>query len=538
MSDAPMICHWQADTRTLHLRGALGAWRLRLWPAPTLDAVLAPTTGYAPPLHLDLAELPCVSAELAGLVAALRSVPLGVRRCVARFAPPHEQLFGLQLLDAVPEVRSLLEAVPSLGRALLATWRLAGDRAALSGCLRAERGRAQTRAVLRFLGLSDAMAMVKAVQKVRDPHRWTIHTLTDLDAWLRAAPKTVQHLPDLRRGQVAAWRAARDAGVGELLRPGFFTALPVPLADPVVAGLPGVFALLRRAGEDAPRIRRPVRSAAELGERVFAAISLQGGVVASVPPVGPDGGVLSPVHPPPWIRPLGTPAALAAEGQEMRHCLGQPAYLSDLREGRGYGYAVAHEAGRATAWVRPTERPGIVALVDLQGPEDVEPDPALRSAVQAWLDAHCAWAAHALHGGPVPTGSCVPVPDAARSFVRGHAGGVEDLLPVLLGIAAPEEEAPAPSAALDARPDPWWTLSLERALHENLHHLAQDAVLLREELAGLVHGLRGLTAPGPDEQDAILLDFARCAVLFEQALATEAGDLADLVEAGIDPPTP
>ena len=90
MSDAPMICHWQADTRTLHLRGALGAWRLRPWPDPSLDAVLAPTTGFAPPLHLDLAELPCVSAELAGLVAALRSIPLPVRRCVAGFAPPHE----------------------------------------------------------------------------------------------------------------------------------------------------------------------------------------------------------------------------------------------------------------------------------------------------------------------------------------------------------------------------------------------------------------------------------------------------------------
>ena len=76
MSDAPMICHWQADTRTLHLRGALGAWRLRPWPDPSLDAVLAPTTGFAPPLHLDLAEL--------------RSIPLPVRRCVAGFAPPHE----------------------------------------------------------------------------------------------------------------------------------------------------------------------------------------------------------------------------------------------------------------------------------------------------------------------------------------------------------------------------------------------------------------------------------------------------------------
>ena len=68
--------------------------------------------------------------------------------------------------------------------------------------------------------------------------------------------------------------------------------------------------------------------------------------------------------------------------------------------------------------------------------------------------------------------------------------------------------------------------TLEHQVEDSLAEVVRETVELRAELSRLVQHLRGLEAPGPDAQDAILLDFARCATLFAHAFSTELVDVA------------
>lgn len=537
MTAPSMACWWQADTRTLDLRTRACAWRVRLWPDPAVLIAIGPATAAAPPLHLMLADAPVASAELVDLVVAARTVPAPVRRCVASCIPAQEQLPGLQLLHTVPQALPLLLAVPALGRALLATWTLSADKEGLTKLLQAHQGRAQTRALLRWLGLPDKGAMLKAVQKVADPIRWTLHDLRHLAQWLSTEPKTVQHLPSLSTTQLRVWQSARRSGVAGVLGSGVYRGLHMAPLPEGLDALPDALAHLADAGARDRRLLRPVDSPLELAQRLFLALAetrTQAAPRATVPPGRP---IPSPMHTPAWISPLATPDALRAEGEQMRHCAGLDEYRTALLAGRGYGYAVHHPAGRATAWISATAQAGLVRLVDLQAAEDVEPDPEVRSAVAAWVDAHNAWARHTLHGGALPAGPPAEVPDAAGNFRLVERVDLHALTHALLLLGAPM--APArdaqPCPAQPDTPDPTWAEDLEAALQRSLWDLIQDTTRLRDELMDLVQDWTGVSAPDAAQQDAIALDFARSCQLLVRALARERSALVDALEPDDDP---
>jgi hypothetical protein len=514
---------WEPGTRTLHLRGRHGAWSLRPWPDPAVLAAIGTGGTADPPLFLELADAPACSADAVGLVAAGRAVPADLRRCVAAFAPPAEQLRALRLLHEQPACRALVTHAPALGRALLATWQHTAARDTLAELLRARAGRAQSRALLGWLGLPDSSAMLRAVQKVRDPRAWTLHDLQRLGDWLRTEPKTVQHLPGLRRIHVEVWQAARRTGPEGLLGVAFYRALLDPAGAPTADSIESALRVMEAAGLHMPRLLRPVRSPLELGQRLFAALEVQR-TLGPPAPVRPAGGpVPCPMAMPDWIRPLATAADLACEGDEMGHCVGATAYRADLEAGRGFGFAVHHAAGRATAWVLPTRRAGVVRLADLQGPEDTEPDDEVRLTVTGWVDRHNAWAQHVLHGGPLPTGAPVTVPEAARAFQREAAVELDEVVGALLSLSGVGEPEPLERGE-PGIPD------LEEVLSMDLAHLVADTVSLREELSGLVARWRGMEAPGPAAQDAILLDFARCAGLLVRTMAGDAAELLDRLD--------
>ena len=533
MNSPSLACWWQADAQVLDLRSRRGAWRVRLWPEPAVLTTIGPAAGGAPPLHLLLADAPVVSAELVDLVVAVRTIPAPIRRCIARCVPPAEQLRGLQLLHAVPAARPLLEAVPALGRALLAAWTLAPDRASLADVLRDHTGRAQTRALLRWLGLPDTGAQLKALQKIADPTRWTLHDLRQLAAWQAAEPKTVQHLPHLTSTHLRLSQMAARAGVRGCLRVGVYRGLTVPPGAAGLESLPDALVQLAQAGRLDRRLLRPIHSPLELAQRIFTALAAHRGATPPAPdPKGPAG-VPSPVSVPGWIRPLQSPAALVTEGRRMRHCIGEAGFQDDLVAGRGYGFAVSHPAGRATAWVRPTERPGVVALVDLQGAEDVEPDPAVRSAVLSWIEAHNAWAAHVLHGDALPSGSPVEIPGAAAGFRSDTPACVASLTAALLVLDgdAPHPNGGAAGDLADAVAAAVGSEDLEDVLERNLRYLIEDTLRLREALAEIVHRWRDVEPGTAEQQDAVVLDFTRCCLLLVRTLAAEREALADALDA-------
>lgn len=532
MTHPSLACWWQAESHTLDLRSRAGAWRVRLWPDPAVLAAVGPASAAAPPLHLLLADAPVVSTELVDLVVAARTVPAPVRRCVASCIPAAEQLLGLQLLHAVPEAQPLLRAVPALGRALISAWTLGTDQAGLAVALQAHQGRAQTRALLRWLRLPDSGAMLKAVSKVADPTRWTLHDLSQLAAWLAAEPKTVQHLPRLHSAQLRVWQHARRAGVADALRVGVYRGLAEGAGDRGLETLPDALAHLARAGASDRRLLRPIDSPLDLAQRLFAALAETRAQGAARRVAVPGSPVPTPMSVPDWIEPLATPAALTAEGGHMRHCAGREEYRVALLGGCGYGFAIHHPAGRATAWVTATGQAGVVRLTDLQAAEDAEPDPAVRSAVAAWADAHNAWATHTLHGGPLPASPPVPVPEAAAGFVIREPADLRTLTTALLALSSPDAlDAESALDAAAAEPaDSIGAVDLEAALHRNVWHLVEDIQRLRDSLVEIVGQWRDVPAPTEAEQDAIAVDFARICHLLVRTLSREREALAEALD--------
>ena len=175
----------------------------------------------------------------------------------------------------------------------------------------------------------------------------------------------------------------------------------------------------------------------------------------------------------------------------------------------------------------------MVTLTDLQAVDDVEPPAEVRVAVQQWVDTHNRWAMYRLHGGPMPLGDAVAVPDAAERFMARSSQALEPLLRVLVCAGLPTDRVGAHDPSDPPLPepttpsvDPWWVQTLEHQVEDSLAEVVRETVELRAELSRLVQHLRGLDAPGPDAQDAILLDFARCATLFAHAFSTELVDVA------------
>lgn len=391
------------------------------------------------------------------LVPAWDTVPTDVRAALAAHGmdlDDRETWRLFTILARCPGARKLAEDVPVLLAALAAadslrrpppappcsmfserrpTRPLRSIRALLAG----PDGMRRWRRIARWLDLPDARAFIEVLRRVPPGCSLPWRTLRDLrDLW--ACPRARKALMHLRtptastiRVVEAAWR--HDAL--STLAPALLDAASAPVAGPDLAeryvstlsrwrsvhptGAPRGWDSLERLeaarrsierAEEARQRRRSIERSAAFALRDFPPPPLPGDAV---------------------VQPLDSAAALAAEGQEMRHCIGS--WTEQAFGLRGYGYRVICPEGRATLWVRPLRSvPLECEITMVRAAANAPPSGATWEAIARWWH------------GLIEAGAEIPA--AWRTAMDARPDGTDgtdgSLLPLEVPVYAAEEEIP------------------------------------------------------------------------------------------------